>query len=129
MFSPELLRMESRKAAYQRELINPVTPVGVSELLYLPVLNAQNPSKEVLAFRAALKEDHRITLDYVAQDGLWLSGRFAQKAYPVLRVVDARNGQRGSFDGCYVGEVYPGAVHPLILIPREDARNCLNGQC
>jgi hypothetical protein len=129
MPSPELLRIETRKAAYQRELTDPVTPVGVSELLFLPVLNAQNPSGEALAFRAALKEKNRITFDYVGQDGLWLSGRFESKAYPVLRVVDALGHQQGGFNGYYIGEVYPGAVHPLILIPREDARNCLNGQC
>jgi len=123
----ELLRVENRKAAYQRELIDPISPVVVIETLFLPVVNAKNPTEEVLVFRAALREDHRITFDYVGQDGLWLSGKFAQKAYPVLRVIDAVNGQRGRFDGYYIGEVYPGSVHPLILIPPQDAKDCLRG--
>lgn len=128
MPSPEIAKIERRVDQYQRELRDPVNPVVDIELFRVPVLNVKNPTGEALKFRIALLESEcRITLDYVGRENLWLSGRFARQAYPIFRVIDIADGQPGEFNGSYIGEVFSGPVHPLVLIPREDVRDYLRG--
>lgn len=103
-------------------------PVVEAEFLHLPVLNVESPTGEGLLFRRGLRR-RSIKLDYVGRDGLMFSGGLeGESIYPLFRVTHkAPNGNPRRFDGYYVGEVFRGPAHPLILVPCDVVSNCLRG--
>jgi hypothetical protein len=126
MPSLEVSREKRIIRGYRSSLRGTTEPVAESMVFHLSVLNVENPTGEVLLFRRALRRGD-ITLDYVGRDGLMFSGRLEGKSlYPAFRVIHkGPNGKPRRFDGCYIGEDFHGPVHPLVLVSRDDVRDCL----
>jgi hypothetical protein len=105
-----------------------IEPTVETEFLHLPVLNVESPTGDILLFRMALRR-HTIKLDYVGRDGLMFSGGLEGKSiYPMFRVIDKTlKGNPRRFDGYYIGEVFRGSAHPLVLVPCDVVSDCLRG--
>lgn len=125
--SVEAIKIAGVVSEYKNQIKNPRVLTEEAEIEGLPILSANKPAEGIRRFRHVLD---RMTLDYIGNDGLWLGDRLAGKAiYPVLRVIHKlSDGRPGEFNNVIIGEVFHGAVHPLVLIPRDVVVDCLKGQ-
>jgi hypothetical protein len=99
---------------------------GDSRVLGLSVLNAEYPTETAKRFRQAMG---KLSFDYIARDCYWLGGPFVDKGiYPIFRIChQLPDGKLGEFDGGVVAEDFHGPVYALLLVPRRDAAEHLEG--